>query len=197
MVIRMYFDIKNDFIPGTVMKKDDMDGATGLDFLKKVYFLRDGVPLSQIRTVCGIDGSTLQNWVKRGWIMNTVHKQYPIDTFARILIINMLRGSLQLSKISFLLSYINGELVSTEDDIIPESKLYDYICRIIDSIESDNDGSCSLRERIRAVVDKNDVNPSVPNAYERIYSALEVIITSYCASLIISRADSLYEALPE
>ncbi|MCD7776175.1 MAG: DUF1836 domain-containing protein [Firmicutes bacterium] len=193
----MYFSVKSDMIPGTVIKKSDMDGATGLEFLNKVYFLRQGIPLSQIRTICGLDGSTLQNWVKRGWIMNTTHKQYSIDTFARILIINMLRDSLQLSKISFLLSYINGDLTDTEDDIISESKLYDYICRITESIERDEGIALSeLGGRIKSIVNKGDINKSVPNADERLYAALEVIITSYYASMIISRANELYDGLP-
>ena len=52
--------------------------------------------LSQIREICGIDGSTLQNWTKRGWVANSHNKRYNIDQLSRILIINMMRESMQL-----------------------------------------------------------------------------------------------------
>ena len=91
--------------------------------------------LSRIRELAGIDGSTIQNWVKRGWIGNTVNKHYSRVQFARILIINMLRATMKLEKIDFLLHYINGNLDCRADDIISEPILFDYICRIVDTAD--------------------------------------------------------------
>ena len=90
--------------------------------------------LSQIREVSGIDGSTLQNWTKRGWVENARLKKYNIDQVAHILIINMLRSCIQLDKIAFLLHYINGRVDDRSDDIIRDSVLYDYICRILEKL---------------------------------------------------------------
>ncbi|MBE6709464.1 MAG: DUF1836 domain-containing protein, partial [Ruminococcaceae bacterium] len=80
-----------EYIPGTVMLRDKMGDVTGLEFLKKIYFITDGIKLSQVREITGVDGTTLQNWVKRGWILNPVNKTYGIDQLAHILIINMMR----------------------------------------------------------------------------------------------------------
>ena len=55
-------------IPGTILNRDKMDGATGLEFLDKVFFITDKIMLAQIREITGIDGTTLQNWLKRGWV---------------------------------------------------------------------------------------------------------------------------------
>ena len=48
-------------IPGTILNRDKMDGATGLEFLDKVFFITDKIMLAQIREITGIDGTTLQN----------------------------------------------------------------------------------------------------------------------------------------
>ena len=130
----MNLEIKDSLIPGTRLSKADMGNVTGLDFLSKVFYISDGVMLSQIREVSGIDGSTLQNWTKRGWVENARLKKYNIDQVAHILIINMLRSCIQLDKIAFLLHYINGRVDDRSDDIIRDSVLYDYICRILEKL---------------------------------------------------------------
>ena len=176
----MYLAINDDKIPGTVVYKRDMDGSTGLDFLKKIFFLKDGILLTQVRNVSGVDGSTLQNWVKRGWISNTKNKLYSIDGFARIIIINMLRDTMQLSKISFLLSYINGSPDDRSDDIIRESKLYDYICRITD---------------IMSCIEEDELNPLIPDAKLRLAKALEIIVTARYAAIVKEHSDELFDNL--
>ena len=93
----MNLEINDALIPGTKLKKSDMGNVTGLEFLSKVFFISEGVMLSQIREVSGIDGSTLQNWTKRGWVANARLKKYNIDQVAHILIINMLRSCIQLA----------------------------------------------------------------------------------------------------
>ena len=66
----MNLEINDSLIPGTKLKKNDMGNVTGLEFLSKVFYISEGVMLSLIREVAGIDGSTLQNWTKRGWVAN-------------------------------------------------------------------------------------------------------------------------------
>lgn len=193
----MYLAINDDKIPGTIIYRRDMGGSTGLDFLEKIFFLKEGIALSQVRDIAGVDGSTLQNWVKRGWVPNTVNKLYPMNTFARIIIINMLRDTMQLSKISYLLLYINGSVDDRADDIIPESKLYDYICRITDRLLEENAAydDESLRRHISEFVNESDLNPHITDAKQRLTSALEVIITTRCAALLRAHSDELYEKL--
>ncbi len=193
----MYLAIDDNKIPGTEIYKKDMDGSTGLEFLKKIFFLKEGIPLSLVRDISGLDSSTLQNWVKRGWIPNTVNKLYSINMFARIIIINMLRDSMQLSRITYILSYINGSVDDRADDIIPESKLYDYVCKITDALLAD-DAHCDderLHELIESLVDESDLNPEIPDAKERLISALEVIIIARYAAIIREHSDELFTKL--
>jgi hypothetical protein len=173
-----------------------MGDVTGLEFLKKIFYISDGVMLTQIREISGIDGSTLQNWTKRGWVANARLKRYNIDQVAHILIINMLRYCMQLDKIAFLVSYINGRVYDQSDDIIRDSQLYDYICRILDrlmhagEITKDN---TTLRDTIEEIT--SDYEEKVTGARKRLNTAIEIIIIAYYASIIKSHSDNMVDTL--
>ncbi len=190
----MNLEINDSLIPGTRLKKSEMGNVTGLEFLSKVFFISEGVMLSQIREVSGIDGSTLQNWTKRGWVENARLKKYNIDQVAHILIINMLRSCIQLDKIALLLHYINGKIDDKSDDIIRDSQLYDYICRILDKLmEQDVCSNASIKAVIREEI--AGYQESIPGAAERLANALEIIIVAYYAALIKRRSDEMLTAL--
>jgi hypothetical protein len=187
--------IKDPLIPGTVLKRKDMGNVTGMEFLEKIFFISSGVMLSQIREISGIDGSTLQNWTKRGWVANSKLKRYDIDQVAHILIINMLRDCMQLDRITFVIRYINGRVDDHADDIISDSLLYDYICRILDRLLDDDTTHDvnSLRTCISDVT--SDYEEKVSGARKRLDQALEIIIAAYYAALIKRYSDQLVDAL--
>lgn len=192
----MNLQIKDDLIPGTKLHRSDMGGVTGLEFLSKIFFISDGVMLTQIRDVSGIDGSTLQNWTKRGWVGNSKYKKYDINQIAHILIINMLRSCMQLDKIAFLIEYINGSVNDRSDDIIEDSVLYDYICKILDKLMTyDLCSLGSIREAIKEEI--SGYKEVMPGAKERLTRALEIIVVAYYASLVKKHADSLTDELFE
>ena len=184
----------DEYIPGTKLKKAEMENLTGLVFLKKVFFVSEGVMLTQIRDISGIDSSTLQNWTKRGWVANARLKKYNMDQVAHILIINMLRSCMQLEHIAFLIHYINGSVEDRSDDIITDSQLYDYICRILEHII--NTGDCSLEEIADCVANiTEDYVEPVDGARERLNRALEIIVVTYYSTLLKRRATTLLENL--
>ena len=186
----MNLEINDALIPGTKLNKSDMGTVTGLEFLSKVFYISEGVMLSQIREVSGIDGSTLQNWTKRGWVANARLKKYNIDQVAHILIINMLRSCIQLDHIAFLLQYINGKIDDTSDDIIRDSVLYDYICRILDALtRQDVASKASIKEVIREQI--ADYREAMEGARDRLANALEIIVTAYYAALIKRSSDEM------
>ncbi|MBR2020101.1 MAG: DUF1836 domain-containing protein [Clostridia bacterium] len=190
----MILQFNDKLIPGTKLKQSEMDGLTGLDFLKKVFFISDGVMLTQIRDISGIDSSTLQNWTKRGWVANSKLKKYNIDQVAHILIINMLRSCMQLDKIDFLIHYINGEIDNPTDDIISDSVLYDYICKILQYMTEKD--ACPLSEigDYVAKITTDYVEP-VEGARDRLNRALEVIVITYYATRIKNHANKLLDKL--
>lgn len=187
-------DIKN--IPGTVLPIEKMDGATGLDFLNKVFFITDGIMLAQIREITGVDGTTLQNWLKRGWVPKPRNKSYGKEHLARILIINMMRDTMQLSRVDFVLRYINGDVESTEDDIIEESVLYDYICQSVAAISDEHSaGFNAISEIVDTVL--ADYVEKYSGAKRRLATGLTIIVTSYYASLVKAVADGMVDELDD
>ena len=171
----MHLQIHDALIPGTKLRRADMDGVTGLEFLSKIFFITDGVMLTQIRDISGIDGSTLQNWTKRGWVPLSKSKKYDIDQVAYVLIINMLRPCMQLDKIAYMLEYING-------------------CRILDALVEQN--QCSFSS-IRQVIEQQTAGYTevMEGARERLTDALEAIVVAYYATLIKHRSDELVNRL--
>ena len=185
----MNLQINEELIPGTILNRKSMGDVTGLEFLSKIFYITDGVMLGQIREISGIDGSTLQNWTKRGWVANSKLKRYNIDQVAHILIINMLRSCIQLDHIAFLIKYINGSVNDESDDIIRPSRLYDYICRILDKIMIEN-GECSEETLKECIVDETkDYEEKVSGAAKRLQNVLEIIIIAYYASILKKNTD--------
>ena len=189
----MNIQLNESCIPGTILDRKKMGDVTGLRFLNKIFYITDGIMLSGIREISGIDGSTLQNWTKRGWVENSKLKRYNIDQVAHILIINMLRSCMHLENIAFLIKYINGRVDDESDNIIRDSELYDYICRIIDEIVADRSLGGDLAACIATVT--ADYKEKISGARKRLNTALEIIITAYYAALIKQRADAKLDAI--
>ena len=190
----MNLQIKDELIPGTKLYRSDMGGVTGMEFLSKIFFITDGVMLTQIREISGIDGSTLQNWTKRGWVANSKYKKYDINQIAHILIINMLRSCMQLDRITDLIEYINGDVSDRSDDIIEDAVLYDYICKILDKLMTYD--LCSLGSIREAISDEiKEYKEVMPGARERLSRAIEIIVVAYYASLMKRHSDSLVSDL--
>ena len=165
-----------------------------IEFLSKIFYISDGVMLTQIRDISGIDGSTLQNWTKRGWVENSKLKRYDINQVAHILIINMLRSCMQLDRIAYLIQYINGNVNDRSDDIIEDSELYDYICKILDKLMTYE--VCSLGS-VKEVIEKvtADYSEKIGGARERLTNALEIIIVAYYATLVKKHSDEKFEEI--
>ena len=179
-------------IPGTILNRDKMDGATGLEFLDKVFFITDKIMLAQIREITGIDGTTLQNWLKRGWVGTPNKKSYTKEHLARILIINMMRDTMQLSRIIFILQYINGK--SEEDKIVRESVLYGYICKVLDRLSENGDISGAGIDGIISDV-LSDYNETVSGAERRLSVGIKVITITYYSALIKAEAEAILDSL--
>ena len=101
-----------------------------------------------------------------------------------------LGSCIQLDHIAFLLQYINGKIDDTSDDIIRDSVLYDYICRILEALtRQDVASKASIKEAIREQI--SDYNEVMEGARERLAKALEIIVTAYYAALIKRSSDEM------
>lgn len=178
-------------IPGTRLNRDKMNGATGLDFLDKVFFITDKIMLAQIKEITGIDGTTLQNWLKRGWVGSPDKRSYTMEHLARILLINMMRDTMQLSRIIFVLEYINGK--NAEDAIISESRLYGYVCKAIDVFAIRGRSASSEDEIISQILE--DYEEPVSGAKRRLAVGIKIIAITYYSTVIKAEAEDIIDSL--
>lgn len=184
--------LKSGNIPGTLFPIREMDGATGMIFLDKVFYVTTGIMLTQIRNITGIDGTTLQNWVKRGWVPGPKGKSYSKEHLARILLINMMRDTMQLSRVMYLLNYINGS--EPEDRIVSESDLYDYVCQVTAKVSDTlTMGTEPLEGAIGEVL--ADYEEPSAGARRRLAAGIRIIVLTYCAGMIKAMADDTVDEL--
>ncbi len=120
-----------ELIPGTVLNFNSVAADNCYSVIAPLLTVTKGLTLAQVRELTGLEASTIQNWVKRGWVKNPEGKRYGEEQVMRIILINMMRGSMQLEQIAFLMSYINGSVEDRSDDILPDRELFNILCSII------------------------------------------------------------------
>jgi hypothetical protein len=106
----------------------------------------------------------------------------------------MLRDVLQLDKIAFLMTYINGDIDDNSDDIIAESELYEYVCCIIDKCQGCDFSDKDVLKKI-IVESTEGFKERIPGSTERLYKALEIIILAYESARIKMTAESMLGAI--
>lgn len=179
-------------LPGTVLATDDV--SKGFDVIHPSIRATNGLTLAQVCTVTGLEQSTIQNWIKRGWVAHPENKRYGEYQLARIMIINMLRASMQLDNIAWLLRFVNGEADDRGDDIIPDSVLYTHLCVIAERCEAND---VIRPEEVKAVVTEalSDYDEAYPGAKEKLTEALTVMALAFIASEIKKDAEQQFEQL--
>lgn len=121
-------------IPGTNMTYSSDNEAFSM--FRPMIQITGGLSLSQVCAITGLQASTIQNWVKRGYAPRPIKKKYQERHLARILLISSLRDCMNIEEIGELMKLINGDTEDESDDIISESKLYDYFCRCINNLDT-------------------------------------------------------------
>ena len=149
-----------------------------------------GLSLSQVCAVTGLEGSTIQNWVKRGWVEHPIGKRYEEVHIARILIINALKECIKLEHIAMLMSYVNGLAQDGSEAIIKESTLYNYLCEALRQSAQSDDHSKSGVETIINNVIRGYTDPN-PDSRIRIRKALTLMIFACVCTDVKRRVEAM------
>ena len=175
-------------LPGTVFPVSDVGAEGGRAFFDKVFFVSDHIMLSHIREITGLDAMALQNWVKRKWVPNPEKKYYGREHLARFLIINMLRDTLQIARIMYLLRYLNG--TDPGDAVIPESELYHCVCRCLGLLSASGSSGLTPAD-LDAVIDEAaaDCVLKTADAPRRLRETLRIMVSACCAARLKESAD--------
>lgn len=171
--------------PGTVIPNEngkDCSFATFADMIKAT----GGITLGQICSITGLEASTVQNWVKRGFVPKPQNKIYGERHLARILLISALRKGLQIDRIGALLEFVNGDTEDESDDIISEPELYTRFCtEICDSGDHSID---FLRDKWSKPPHESDSETE-----NRLYYALRIMETAYLSGILFEECDKQFE----
>lgn len=178
-------------IPGTVLKSP-MEDTSFIEAQFNSMFLGGGMVLSQVAGITGLEPYTVQNWVKRGFLPPPERKKYCLNQLCRIININMLKSVLPMERICGLLTYINGHLDDTSDDIIDDSKLYFMFVRLAAHYRVMHD--TTGREEMIDRELENYAEP-VPGAKERVKKVLRIMLTAWASAQLRQVAEQMMEDL--
>lgn len=184
------------YIPGTVLefKKSTADDCYSV--ILPLLTVTGGLTLAQVRALTGLQSSTIQNWVKRGLVKNPENKRYGEEQLIRIILINMMRGSMQMEQIAFLMSYINGSVEDRSDDILPDSELFNILCSIIYACDVH---SATDTEFLDKVIDERIEGAEISDEISRkkLKTALRAMVLAIISTHIMSMAQTALAQLSE
>lgn len=151
----------------------------------------DGLTLSQICLLSGLETSTIQNWIKRGFVPHPVKKKYYERHLARILLIASLRETMQIDRVGELLRFINGDADDESDDMLEEERLYDVFREITLLLEEKQPAPDEVGELVEKKAREllSDFNA---DDRRKITSALYIMAYTFIAGRYKQKADKLF-----
>ena len=178
-------------IPGTILTAQRED-ADNVERNFQAMFLGGGIMLSQVAAITGLEPYDVQNWVKRRLMTAPVGKRYNLNQLCRVITSNMLKKVLPMEQIVGLLSYINGKLGDTSDDLIDDSQLYFMFIRLASGFATMHNpaGRDEAIENVLAVYDE-----PVPGAKERVAKVLQIMLTAWAAAQLHEAAERMVSEL--
>lgn len=181
-------------IPGTALEWTEGLSKNAFAVLSPVMSVTKGLTLSQLKELTGLEGYTIQNWVKRGWVERPSGKRYAEQQVVRIILINMLRNAKQLEKIIALMSYINGKVDDRSDDIIPDRELFNLLCSVISQI---SEISTTDKQQIMTVIENELKDYTGPNSdsKQKLEGALLCMTLGFIASEVKRESDLEFSKL--
>ncbi|MCB6364623.1 DUF1836 domain-containing protein [Intestinibacillus massiliensis] len=170
------------YIPGTTLPYP-RGAESAFSVILPLITVAGGLSLSQVSAITGLEGSTVQNWVKRRWVPKPVDKKYGLAHLPRILLIGALRDNLQIEQIVALISYATAP-VGTGTVAMTEAGLYDCLCAAVRGLPLSGDGI--LDTRVRALAQARCGNDGM--LQKRLEETLSAMSMLYIAGVIKRRA---------
>ncbi|SDA25253.1 DNA-binding transcriptional regulator, MerR family [Ruminococcus sp. YE71] len=181
-------------LPGTAIPYDKRAAGDTYALISPIISATGGISLSQLAQLTGIESTTIQNWVKRGWVTPSTDKKYGERSVVRILLINIMRGTLKLEEIAQLMRIVNGDVVDMDDDILHDTQLYNLLCSVIYEVEEDKMQSA---DEIRIVIE-DKLPDGLDDREQRILeSVLMIMVQSAISGFYRQLAEDEFEELEQ
>ena len=178
-------------LPGTTIPANREDaGKIRQQF--DTLFLAGGLTLSQVSSITGLEPYAVQNWVKRGFLSAPRAKRYDQEQVCRLILINMLKGTLALEQICQMISYVNGDLTDESDDLIDDAVLYFMFVQLAARARHIG-GTQQWDEAVESVLAA--YREPVPGAKERVQKVLRTMLTAWVANRLRLEAEEMLKNL--
>ena len=178
--------------PGTTIEVSKIEKGSTRSLFDGI-FATGGITLSQVSIMTGLEPYLIQNWVKRGFVTHPMGRVYSREQFARIIIINMLRESLQIEKICTLIHIIGGDPHDKSDDLISDDILYHkYVDMLADGNINVMD-EASVQSAVESAV--CDVCVSDATKKKQLCEILRAMLYAHAASELRSFASGILSDL--
>ena len=189
-----------EHVPGTVLPLTDWakerisQGQAFDSLISPILSATGGVTLSQMARFTGLEGSTIQNWIKRGWVASNSTKKYTEKHVARILLINVLRASMKLEDIVKLMEYINGDVEDESDDILHDKDLFNLLCSSVimlsdrRNVRIDSQNVLDISEKMIPASISGEVR-------DKLRKTLAIMLLAYRSAVLKNEAYALYKTL--
>ncbi len=178
--------------PGTTIEVLNMEKGSSRTLFEGI-FAAGGITLSQVSVMTGLEPYQIQNWVKRGFVTSPVKRLYSKRQFARIVIINMLRESLQIEKICELVKIIGGDPDDDSDNLIFDDELYHcYVDMMAEHNIRVLDEATVKEATVRAA---SGCEERIPNGTKQLVHILQVMVYAHTASILRRKSDEIFSTL--
>lgn len=178
-------------IPGTTLT-GERENADRIDGLFQSMFLTGGLTLSQVASVTGLESYTVQNWVKRGFLPSPQNKRYDMEQVCRLININILKGTMPLEQIIYLMSYLNGSLADESDDLVDDTILFFLFVKLASRARYIG-GSKAWDDALVEITE--DYREPVPGARDKLIKVLKIMLTVWCANMLKQQAETMIAQL--
>jgi DNA-binding transcriptional MerR regulator len=174
--------------PGTTIEVVNLRQGSSRSLFDGI-FATGGITLSQVSNMTGLEPYLIQNWVKRKFVSSPTKKMYSKEQFARIIIINMLRESLQIESICNLIKIIGGDVDDQFDDLIKDDELYHRYVDMLCNGEVDASNELNVRKIAESAVE--GLEPSSPDVRVKLVRILEIMFYAHRAAQLRDLAKEL------
>ncbi len=178
--------------PGTTIEVMSLEKCSSRSLFDGI-FATGGITLSQVCIMTGLEPYMVQNWVKRGFVTPPKKRVYTCTQFARIIIINMLKDSIQIDRICSLIKLLGGLTADPADDLISDDELYHRYVDMIseESINISDEASvlAAAESAAEGFVER------IPNAKKMLVRILQVMLYAHTASRLRVKSDEMLSTL--
>lgn len=165
--------------PGTTVEAARLETGASRRLFDGV-FAAGGITLSQVCVLSGLEPYVVQNWVKRRFVPPPEGRNYTREHLARVLVIGMLKDSLQIERICGLIRAVGGDERDPHDDLVSFEELYHRYVDLLSLGEVPITDASAVTALASAAA--SGVATRIPGAQKKLTAVFETMLYAHAAA---------------